>query len=81
MDIEGIKEQPLLRISRQLEAMVMTTTEKLIEKGEKRGIEKGKLEGKVDDARRFLELNVPLDTVLKATGLSAEDLRRAGIIS
>jgi predicted transposase/invertase (TIGR01784 family) len=84
MDIEGIKE-PLLRISRQLEAMVMTTAEKLIEKGEKRGIEKGiakgKLEGKLEDAKRLLELNVPLDTVLKATALSADDLRRVGIIS
>jgi predicted transposase/invertase (TIGR01784 family) len=72
----GEIQKPLARISRQMEAMVMTTAEKLIEQGKLEGKIEGKLEGKLDAARRLLELNVPLDTVLKATALSADDLRR-----
>jgi predicted transposase/invertase (TIGR01784 family) len=73
----GEIQKPLARISRQMEAMVMTTAEKLIEQGKL----EGKIEGKLEDARRLIELKVPMDTVLKATGLSADDLRRVGIIS
>ena len=48
------------------------------EKGEKRGLEKGlekgRAEAKLETARNLLKLGVPIETVIKATGLSKEEL-------
>jgi predicted transposase/invertase (TIGR01784 family) len=54
----------------------MTTAELLKKEGKK----EGKLEGKLEAARNLLHLNVPLDIVLKATGLSRAELKEAGIL-
>ena len=46
--------------------------------GEQRGIEKGKIEGtkeeKLSIAKSMKELNIPLDKISKATGLSKEKI-------
>lgn len=72
--------KPIASLSSGLESIIMTTAERLIKQGIEQGIDKGKLEGKLEDAKRFLELGVALKTVLEATGLSKEDLIKAGIL-
>ena len=42
--------------------------------------EKGKIEGKIEDARKFLELGVKIEIIEKATGLSKKELKKYGII-
>jgi predicted transposase/invertase (TIGR01784 family) len=42
--------------------------------GEVIGEQRGKIEGKIETARQFLALGVPLETVLAATGVSQEQL-------
>jgi predicted transposase/invertase (TIGR01784 family) len=45
-----------------------------MEEGELRGLLKGELKGKLDDARAMLADGLPLDKVIKYTGLSVADL-------
>lgn len=51
-----------------------------IEKGMAQGIEKGMAQGiekgKVDVAKQLLSLNIPLETIATATGLSEEEIRK-----
>jgi recombination-promoting nuclease RpnB len=65
----------LMTIAQQLEQKGI---EKGIQLGEQRGIEKGrnegKLEGKLEVARTMLQNGVDRSTVMKMTGLTAEDL-------
>jgi len=62
----------------------MTTAEKLIasgiEKGRIEGGRKGKIEGKLEAARNMILEGIGLDKVLKITGLSLDDLKKAGIV-
>jgi len=67
-------------IHERLEGEIMTTAEKLIASGIEKGRIEGERKGKLEAARNLLSLNVPLETVLKATGLSLDDLKKAGII-
>ncbi|MGB9662576.1 MAG: hypothetical protein ACPL5F_11290 [Moorellaceae bacterium] len=39
-----------------------------------KGLEKGKLEGKLEVARNLLLLHVDVDTISKATGLNLEEI-------
>lgn len=50
------------------------------EEGRKEGQKEGILEGKLEDARNMLKKGYPLEDVLEITGLSAEDLRKEGIL-
>jgi predicted transposase/invertase (TIGR01784 family) len=43
-----------------------------IEKGKLEGIEKGKLETKIEAILRMLSLNLPIDIIAKAIGVSEE---------
>lgn len=40
----------------------------------------GKLEGKLEDAHRMLADGLPVEKVLQYTGLSLDELRRAGML-
>jgi len=48
--------------------------EAALSKGIEEGIEKGKLEGKLEMARSLLSSGVHIDTIVKASGLSAEEI-------
>lgn len=63
-------------ISKELENEAMTTAEKLIEQG----IEQGIKEAHLHDARAMLKEGIPLETILKITTLTLDDLRTARII-
>jgi len=41
----------------------------------------GKIEGKIEDVRKMREEGLPVDQILRITGLSLEDLKKAGILS
>jgi len=47
------------------------------EEGRKEGIEEGKKREKLNVAHNLKSLNLPLDTIIKATGLTAEDIAKA----
>ena len=61
----------LMTIAQQLEQKGI---EKGIQLGEQRGIEKGRHEGKLEVARSLLKMGMSHESVLEATGLTADDL-------
>ena len=61
----------LMAIAQQLEQKGI---EKGIQLGEQRGIEKGHNEGKLEVARTMLQSGLDRNTVMKMTGLTADDL-------
>jgi len=62
------------------EDFIMSTMQKLIDKGFEKGIEQGIEQNKLETARGMLARNYPLEDVLAITGLSREELTRAGIL-
>ena len=48
--------------------------EKGIQEGMERGVEKGKLEGKTEVARNMLGIGLSVEVIMKATGLSREEI-------
>ncbi len=50
------------------------TVDTAFEEGIMEGIIKGKLEGKLETAKSFKKLNVPIETIIEATGLSKETI-------
>lgn len=60
-----------MTIAQQLEQKGI---EKGIQLGEQRGIEKGRHEGKLEVARTMLANGIDRDSVMKMTGLTADDL-------
>jgi predicted transposase/invertase (TIGR01784 family) len=61
------------------EVILMTTAERLREEGELRGVLKGKIEGKIEAAMKMKDKGIDIDTILEITGLSLDDLKKAGI--
>lgn len=61
---------------REVEEEYMTVLDKI----EERGIEKGKLEGKIETALLMKEYGDPIEKIMKITGLSDEQLKEHGII-
>lgn len=61
---------------REVEEEFMTVLDKI----EERGIEKGKLEGKLEDARLMKAKGYPISDILEITGLSKAQLNDFGII-
>ena len=45
-----------------------------LEKGQKQGIEQGKKENNLSIAKKMLEEKIPLETIIKITNLSKEDI-------
>ena len=66
-------------IYESLETEYMTLLEKLEEKGELRGMEKGKIEGKLETARNLKAEGIDIAIIRKTTGLTEEQLKEAGI--
>ena len=58
------------------EEFIMSTMQKLIDKG----FEKGDKQARLDTAAGMLARNYPLEDVLAITGLSREELERAGLL-
>ena len=54
----------------------MTIAEKLITEGMEKGIEKGMEKGKLEVAENLLRLGMGIDMIIKATGLSEEEIRK-----
>ena len=52
-----------------------------LQEGIQKGIQKGRLEGKLETARNLLGNGISLEIVLKSTGLIAEQLKTAGILT
>ncbi|SDH84185.1 conserved hypothetical protein (putative transposase or invertase) [Desulfosporosinus hippei DSM 8344] len=50
--------------------------EKGMEKGIEKGIEKGMEKGKLEVAENLLRLGMGIDMIIKATGLSEEEIRK-----
>ncbi len=44
--------------------------------GEKRGIKKGKMEEKIEIAKNALKMNLPINDIIKLTGLTREEIER-----
>lgn len=71
----------------EYEAIVMTTAEKLREEGKLQGLAEGRqegrqegvVEGKLDAALKMKKEGLSLEQILRITGLSTDDLRKAGI--
>ena len=58
----------------------MSTIADLIRKeAREEGIIEGKLEGKLESARNMLLEGISLDKVMKITGLTLEELKKAGL--
>ncbi|MBU5488037.1 Rpn family recombination-promoting nuclease/putative transposase [Clostridium sp. MSJ-8] len=74
---EGIKEG---RIEGKAEGRAEGIKEGIkegLKEGLKEGIKKGVREGKIESAINLFELGVPIETVIKATGLSEEEIKKA----
>jgi predicted transposase/invertase (TIGR01784 family) len=56
---------------------IVTIAEQLQQMGRVEGIQKGKIEGKIEDAVNYFKLGVPLETISKATGLSLKEIKVA----
>ena len=70
-----ITEDKLMKKIDQLEGKgekIMT----ILEERELRGIEKGIEKGKIEVARNLLSLGLDIDKIVKATGLSEEDIKK-----
>ena len=67
-------------ISLERSEVVMTIAEKLMtegmEKGMEKGIERGMEKGKLEVAENLLRLGMGIDMIIKATGLSEEEIRK-----
>lgn len=67
-------------ISLQRSEVVMTIAEKLItegiEKGMEKGIERGMEKGRLEVAENLIRLGMGIDVIIKATGLSEEEVRK-----
>ncbi len=72
-DAEKYKNKNFYKL---LEAEYMTVLDKILEEGELRGIEKGKLE----TAKNMKAEGIELSVILKVTGLTEEQLKSAGIM-
>ncbi len=85
-DLLGFKDTEIIESLDELEEtheMFATALKKhddeLKRISEQKGIEKGKLEGKIEDARKMRNKGISLDDIIEITGLSAETLKGAGV--
>ncbi|WP_154645128.1 Rpn family recombination-promoting nuclease/putative transposase, partial [Leptospira interrogans] len=60
------------RYNREYEDLIMTTAEKLRKEG--------KIEGKIEDAKKMFKEGFKLDVVLRITGLTEQELKDYGVI-
>jgi predicted transposase/invertase (TIGR01784 family) len=83
IEVEEIEEK-VKEVSKERSDYFMTIADKLIEKGEKRGIEKGKLEGMKlgeylkakETAKELLKAKVDRNIISKAIGLTLEQIKK-----
>ncbi|EKS00913.1 hypothetical protein LEP1GSC125_0434 [Leptospira mayottensis 200901122] len=64
----------------QYEELTVTTAERLISEGIQQGVEKGKIEEKLEVAGKMLKKGIDLKTVLEITGFSEKNLKENGIL-
>ena len=88
-DAEKYKDKNFYQL---LEAEYMTVLDEILAEGELRGIEKGRAEGvekgraegeergKLETAKNMKAEGIELSVILKVTGLSADQLKTAGIL-
>ncbi|NXZ90040.1 Rpn family recombination-promoting nuclease/putative transposase [Serratia fonticola] len=74
-DAEAFVRELALRVP-QHEDELMTIAQQLEQKGIEKGIQLGRNEGKLEVAQTMLHNGLDLNTVMKLTGLSADDLKQ-----
>ena len=61
-------------------SMLKETEEKALakgfEKGIEKGIEKGRKEGIINTAKNLITMNIPIENIAKATGLTQEEIAK-----
>jgi predicted transposase/invertase (TIGR01784 family) len=70
--VEVYKKMEIAKISEGNKAFLMDVVKKL--EIDKKLIEEGRLEGKIEDAKNLLNLGVSVDIIIKGTGLSEEEV-------
>ncbi len=63
-----------MEVFTQLEPLPNSIYMELITKGEHIGLKKGERQAKLNDAYNLYKLGVPMDTIVKATSLSEEQI-------
>lgn len=66
--------------AKHVEDLAMTTAEMLEKKGREEGREEGIKEAKLENARKMLLEGDSLEKVIRITDLTAEELKKAGLI-
>ena len=62
------------------EADITNLVKPHLDKAELRGEQKGKIEGKLETARKMVEEGFSLDQIVRITGLTEEQIRVNGIV-
>ena len=57
-------------------SMLKETEEKAMAKGIEKGIEKGRKEGIINTAKNLITMNIPIENIAKATGLTQEEIAK-----
>ncbi len=66
------RERAVFRSRRMYQTDMLSNLATVEERGEKRGI----VAGKIEVARNLLGMKLPLDQIIKATGLTREEIER-----
>ena len=61
---------------KMMNSMKLEGIEEGIEKGIEQGLEAGKEEEKIEIAKNLIELNISIDDIIKATGLTKEEIEK-----
>ncbi len=51
-----------------------TLAQRWVEQGEQKGIQKGRVEGLLETAKKMKKDNLPIEMILKYTGLSSKEI-------
>ena len=79
-EVNKVNEDPKFREYMSVEEDQRKIQNSLISEAEERGIEKGLEQGRntrnIEIAKNLLSMNMPIDGVMKATGLSKEEIEK-----
>ena len=70
-----VYERYLMSIASEVDVLE-TAKKEALEKGEQIGLEKGKIEGKIEDARLMKKEGLSVDIISRVTGLSIQDIEK-----
>ncbi len=70
------RERAVFRSRRMYQTDLQSDLATAEDRGEKRGEKRGIVAGKIEVARNLLSMKLPLDQIIKATGLTREEIER-----